>query len=218
MRLPQSSNCIRNGGCGNGNLEYAVCVCDNALPQQNGWTYRLKRFARDLFAMPPREIFMGNSRAAFDHHVVLCAFGGLVVGSLAALLVRDAVALPASRVVVGWSVLGLVHGPLLWPLLSRRPWWTTQWVVYAAVIGVAAVSTGRGGAWLMLGVPLAAMWVAALACWWFIPMAALPGCCRRCDYDLRGLPVPRCPECGTPFVPVAGVRMGAGVQADARPA
>lgn len=25
--------------------------------------------------------------------------------------------------------------------------------------------------------------------------------CRVCDYDLRGLPEPRCPECGTPFDP-----------------
>lgn len=28
-----------------------------------------------------------------------------------------------------------------------------------------------------------------------------PGRCKRCGYDLRGLPVPRCPECGTPFEP-----------------
>ena len=28
-----------------------------------------------------------------------------------------------------------------------------------------------------------------------------PGRCRVCDYDLRGLPKPRCPECGTPFDP-----------------
>lgn len=28
-----------------------------------------------------------------------------------------------------------------------------------------------------------------------------PGHCRVCQYDLRGLPEPRCPECGTPFDP-----------------
>jgi hypothetical protein len=28
-----------------------------------------------------------------------------------------------------------------------------------------------------------------------------PGHCRVCDYDLRGLPESRCPECGTPFDP-----------------
>ena len=26
-----------------------------------------------------------------------------------------------------------------------------------------------------------------------------PRLCVHCDYDLRGLPEPRCPECGTPF-------------------
>lgn len=26
-----------------------------------------------------------------------------------------------------------------------------------------------------------------------------PGVCTRCGYDLRGLPQPRCPECGTAF-------------------
>lgn len=34
-------------------------------------------------------------------------------------------------------------------------------------------------------------------CWPLI----IPGRCRVCDYDLRGLPEPRCPECGTPFDP-----------------
>lgn len=28
-----------------------------------------------------------------------------------------------------------------------------------------------------------------------------PGHCAKCGYDLRGLPVPRCPECWTPFDP-----------------
>jgi hypothetical protein len=27
----------------------------------------------------------------------------------------------------------------------------------------------------------------------------LQGRCEKCGYDLRGLPEPRCPECGTPF-------------------
>jgi len=27
----------------------------------------------------------------------------------------------------------------------------------------------------------------------------VPGKCRKCRYDLRGLPIARCPECGTPF-------------------
>ena len=28
--------------------------------------------------------------------------------------------------------------------------------------------------------------------------------CAHCGYDLRGLPEPRCPECGAPFVPADG--------------
>lgn len=28
-----------------------------------------------------------------------------------------------------------------------------------------------------------------------------PGSCTQCGYPLRGLPLPRCPECGTPFDP-----------------
>jgi len=30
-----------------------------------------------------------------------------------------------------------------------------------------------------------------------------PGYCKKCAYDLRYLPLPRCPECGTPFDPAA---------------
>lgn len=31
--------------------------------------------------------------------------------------------------------------------------------------------------------------------------------CRRCGYDLQGLPEPRCPECGTPFDPAERERI-----------
>lgn len=33
-----------------------------------------------------------------------------------------------------------------------------------------------------------------------------PGHCTHCGYLLRGLPEPRCPECGTPFADVAATR------------
>ena len=35
-----------------------------------------------------------------------------------------------------------------------------------------------------------------------------PGHCRVCQYDLRGLPEPRCPECGTPFDPAEVPALG----------
>lgn len=57
---------------------------------------------------------------------------------------------------------------------------------------------------------------------WLVPVALLssvvflrnryspvhpPGYCRKCGYDLRGLPEPRCPECGKPFEPTSGVEV-----------
>jgi hypothetical protein len=35
-----------------------------------------------------------------------------------------------------------------------------------------------------------------------------PHQCAHCGYDLRGLPEPRCPECGTPFVPATDEDQG----------
>jgi hypothetical protein len=32
-------------------------------------------------------------------------------------------------------------------------------------------------------------------------LRGFPGQCGNCGYNLRGLPEPRCPECGTPFTP-----------------
>jgi hypothetical protein len=34
------------------------------------------------------------------------------------------------------------------------------------------------------------------------------GRCTKCGYDLRGLPAPRCPECGAPFAPAANSKRG----------
>jgi len=35
-----------------------------------------------------------------------------------------------------------------------------------------------------------------LLCWWRLSRLARPGCCPSCRYDLKGLAVPVCPECG----------------------
>jgi hypothetical protein len=45
---------------------------------------------------------------------------------------------------------------------------------------------------------LLAVSIYALLTWWVGPKSSAPGetRCRKCDYILRGLSEPRCPECG----------------------
>ncbi len=51
--------------------------------------------------------------------------------------------------------------------------------------------------WILSGVvafvPLAFLLVKRTRRWWW----AKKGCCLKCGYSLRGLPGPKCPECGT---------------------
>lgn len=141
-----------------------------------------------------------NPRAQLDHHVALCAFGGLVTGGIqAVVMMRDVHGLDLSVVTIGWSILGLLHGPLLWPILARRAWWTTAAVLCFGLVVAAVVAGVTRVPELIFLVPIAALWLSAGACWRFSKAIAAPGLCRMCDYDLRGLPSPRCPECGTPF-------------------
>ncbi len=44
-------------------------------------------------------------------------------------------------------------------------------------------------------------WVTVKFSAWRYARTHRPGVCTKCGYDLRGLPEPRCPECGTPFDP-----------------
>lgn len=104
-------------------------------------------------------------------------------------------------------------GAISWPLRVYR---LGALNVVAAVGGTVSVAlfdlriaypaTTRLGALVMLLLGALAAWIVmtAFLCgivflrrryWPFVP----PGHCAKCGYDLRGLPEPRCPECGRPF-------------------
>jgi len=68
----------------------------------------------------------------------------------------------------------------------------------------AAASHRRDAYW---HAAFGAGWLGLAVAWLFIARRAgrqlrrSGRCCLKCGYDLRGLPEPRCPECGMPFNP-----------------
>lgn len=138
--------------------------------------------------------------AWLDHHLVVSAFGGLMMGMTTAVLTSRSAGGDVGVITFGWLILGAVHGPLLWPLLARRPWWCTAVIFQLGVVAAAAGAIAWGDLRHAFLVPAAALWGAAVACWRLLPPVPLVGCCRVCAYDLRGQTTPRCPECGTPFI------------------
>jgi hypothetical protein len=141
----------------------------------------------------------GVERARYGHHVLLCAFGGFVLGGAQATLAAPTRGPDLTLLVMGWIVLGLLHGPLTWPMLARRAWWCTTLAVCVALAIAAGCVAWFDQTALVLAGPLAGWWLTVLACRRLLPAIQADGLCRVCDYDLRGLPLPRCPECGTGF-------------------
>lgn len=66
------------------------------------------------------------------------------------------------------------------------------------------VMTRLGGRLVYLSVPLPSLLLLTLVATgvlWRLDRRYPPGHCHKCGYNLRGLPKPRCPECGTDFDP-----------------
>jgi hypothetical protein len=80
----------------------------------------------------------------------------------------------------------LLPAMIAWSLWRASPTGVSAWPVLIPA-GIAVVLVG----------------VSALMLWRYRregrTLRRLEGRCGRCGYDLRGLPEPRCPECGTPF-------------------
>lgn len=97
---------------------------------------------------------------------------------------RRAVSNPTKPIIV-WGML-LIFGPTLlglsWTLVQSWPQRPYAFVMSGVLVLYGAI------------------------CWRVIARYRylrhlVPGHCTECGYDLRGLPEPRCPECGTPFDP-----------------
>ncbi len=144
-----------------------------------------------------------DSRVLFRHHLVLCVFGGFLLGLIACL----GRGLPGLHDVIvnvaGWLLLAMGSAPLLWILVRHKPSWSTAAILTAAILGagIALLIPVRAG--LTFAIPFACLWLAAFYVRTIVPDVRAPGACHWCGYDLRGLPSPRCPECGTPFDPAS---------------
>ena len=119
-----------------------------------------------------------------------------------------------------WSVVyenpreegfGIQHGRInvTWGL--RRPmgqyWIPPNWIPYRNrkpdLEWKLAAGLSSGGS---MGIVIFPLWIPIALL--IVPMRRTclsvrahhsPGCCRRCNYNLTGLPESRCPECGQPF-------------------
>ena len=112
---------------------------------------------------------------------VVLPIGFLVIGYSVGRWLRLVVAV--SFLGAWWGSIRLAVAFLLLP--SGEPTSDVQW--YCAIYGPMVVIVGL--------VPVVALGFI------LAPRAKSLGQCRKCQYDLRGLTEPRCPECGTSFDP-----------------
>ena len=134
-------------------------------------------------------------------------YGGFIIG-LVCVLATQTQGRAALVAIAAWVVLAGINALPVWAMIRHKPWWTGPTVMSAGVIG-AAVGPIVGGVGAVLGTvvwvisvfvePLLAIWIGAVLCAAKTRDSSSTDQCRVCGYDLRGLPLPRCPECATPF-------------------
>jgi hypothetical protein len=138
-------------------------------------------------------------RTKFYDHLLLSAFGGCLIGAVEGHAMASTSSGILGEFVVLWTPWGLVCGLVTWPFVRSRARWATAAVLSAGVIAAAGAALSGGGRWSPLLVPALAQFLAAAYGMRRWPAEYAAGMCRGCGYDLRGLPVARCPECGREF-------------------
>jgi hypothetical protein len=102
-----------------------------------------------------------------------------------------------------------VLNPAWLPRRVRRSHWDLRWVGrYPSFVTLQPVSCRKacyvGGTYADVSVSIWLLWLLIAlptAYLWWRDRRFPSGHCKRCGYSLRGLPEPRCPECGTAFEP-----------------
>jgi len=103
------------------------------------------------------------------------------------------------------AFLNFIHCPLYYVLLQRRKEPSASLLVFAGaatgtIVMMTLIASMRSPSLALLLLMPIGLWLGYVAAYSFVPNEPLPGNCE-CGYDLRGLPEPRCPECGLAFDP-----------------
>jgi len=123
--------------------------------------------------------FWGDIAVSTTLYVLLCAFGSRPLRSYRRAL-ASSLAGSASLTIVGCAA-ALIQKP---QSIEAKPF------LFLCACAITFVGTAAIG--------YAILALAVLCHNWLRPLK-LPGHCVACQYDLRGLPEARCPECGLPF-------------------